>query len=76
MTNLLDHVFVPKHEILSAAEKKEILRRYNIRKENLPKIRADDVVAVKIEAKPGDILRIIRDSATAGKALYYRLVVE
>lgn len=76
MTNILEHIFVPKHEILTAAEKKELLKRYNIRKEGLPKIRADDVVVVKMDAKPGDILRIIRDSPTAGKTLYYRLVVE
>jgi DNA-directed RNA polymerase subunit H len=76
MANILEHVLVPKHEILTAAEKKELLKRYKIKKENLPKISAKDVVAQNMDAKPGDILRIIRNSQTAGKSLYYRLVVK
>jgi len=74
--NLQEHVLVPKHEIMSAQEKRDLLKRYNIAKEGLPRIKAEDVMVKKIDAKPGDILRIIRDSPTAGKAFYYRIVVE
>jgi DNA-directed RNA polymerase subunit H len=67
---------VPKHEILSAKEKKEVLGLYGITKEKLPKIAISDPVIKAIEAKAGDVIRITRNSETAGKAVYYRVVVE
>jgi len=67
---------VPKHEIVSREDKKQILEKFNVAKENLPKILASDPVAKKMNAKPGDVMRITRDSPTAGKAIYYRIVIE
>jgi len=75
MANILNHELVPKHEILSAKEKREILEKFNITKDKLPKILGSDPVAKAIGAKPGDILRIERNSPTAGKTTYYRIVV-
>ena len=39
-------------------------------------ILGSDPVIKKIEAKPGDVLRITRKSQTAGETVYYRLVTE
>jgi DNA-directed RNA polymerase subunit H len=72
---LQDHMLVPKHELLSKEEAEEVLKVLNVRKEQLPKIRADDPIAKEIGAKPGDIVRIVRDSPTAGKSVVYRLVI-
>ena len=72
---LQDHMLVPKHELLSEEEAEEVLKVLNVRKEQLPKIRADDPIAKEIGAKPGDIVRIVRDSPTAGKSVVYRLVI-
>ena len=41
---------------------------------NLPKIRSNDPVVKAIDAKPGDILRITRESQTAGVFVTYRIV--
>ena len=41
---------------------------------DLPKIKSDDPVVKAIEAKPGDILRITRESQTAGVFVTYRIV--
>jgi DNA-directed RNA polymerase subunit H len=71
-----DHIYVPKHEILSKEEAKKIIRRYNATLEQLPYILSTDPVVVEIGAKPGDIIKITRKSETAGEAVYYRLVVE
>ncbi|ADC64934.1 RNA polymerase Rpb5 [Ferroglobus placidus DSM 10642] len=72
---LQDHILVPKHELLSKEEAEELLKILGVRKEDLPKIRADDPIAKEIGAKPGDIVRIIRESKTAGKSIAYRLVI-
>ncbi|RLI86520.1 MAG: DNA-directed RNA polymerase subunit H [Archaeoglobales archaeon] len=72
---LQEHILVPKHEVLSEEEKKEVLRILNIKPEQLPKIRVDDPIAKEIGAKVGDIVRIVRESPTAGKVVAYRYVV-
>ena len=72
---LQDHILVPKHELLSKEEAEELLKILGVRKEDLPKIRADDPIAKEIGAKPGDIIRIVRESKTAGKSVVYRLVI-
>ncbi len=72
---LQDHILVPKHELLKKKEAEEILNVLGIDKEDLPKIKAEDPIAKEIGAKPGDIIRIIRDSPTAGKSVVYRLVI-
>ena len=70
------HVHVPKHEILSAEQAKEVLGQFKVTPNKLPLIKVSDPVVKAIEAKPGQILRITRDSPTAGKAIVYRYVVE
>ena len=74
--NILDHELVPQHIILSKKEAKEVLEKFNIRPEQLPKILITDPVVKAIGAKKGDIIKIIRKSKTASKAVAYRLVVE
>jgi DNA-directed RNA polymerase subunit H len=75
-TDILKHELVPRHEILTAAEKKELLERMSITEKQLPKILDSDAVIKKIEAKPGDVIKITRKSQTSGETVYYRLVAE
>ncbi len=72
--DILTHRMVPGHEVISGEEKKRTLEGLNAEKEQLPKILVSDAVVKKINAKPGDIIRITRDSVTAGKSVYYRIV--
>jgi DNA-directed RNA polymerase subunit H len=72
---LQDHILVPKHELLSEEEKEEVLKLLGVKPEQLPKIRVDDPIAKEIGAKVGDIIRIIRESPTAGVSIAYRYVV-
>jgi DNA-directed RNA polymerase subunit H len=74
--DILKHELVPRHEILTAAEKKELLEKMSITEKQLPKILDSDPVIKKIEAKPGDVIKITRKSQTAGETVYYRLVAE
>lgn len=74
--NIFNHQLVPKHEILSSEEREKLLSEYRVQPYQLPRIHASDPGAKAIGAKPGDIVRIIRDSPTAGKYTSYRYVVE
>ena len=74
-TNVFEHEFVPKHIILSKGEVEKLLETYKIRPFQLPKIKDTDPVVKALNAKHGDILKIIRQSPTAGEADYYRCVV-
>ena len=73
--SILEHFLVPKHRVLSPEEAKHVLEKYRVQPHQLPYILVSDPVVKAIGAKPGDIIEIIRDSPTAGKAVYYRLVV-
>lgn len=70
------HVLVPKHEILPKDEVEELLNRYKITLNQLPLIKSSDPAVKEIGAKPGDVVKITRNSPTAGKAIAYRYVVE
>ena len=72
---ILDHELVPKHILLTKEEKRQLLEQLKVRPEQLPWIRASDPVAKLIGAKPGDIVKIIRKSPTAGETVAYRFVV-
>lgn len=74
--NVLEHELVPDHILLTEEEAQEILNKYSITRGQLPKIKSSDVVVKQIGAKPGDVLKIIRKSLTAGKAVAYRLVID
>jgi DNA-directed RNA polymerase subunit H len=70
-----DHILVPKHEKLSQAKAKELLGRYNIQPQQLPKIHVSDPAIAELDVKVGDIIRVTRKSPTIGEAIYYRVVV-
>lgn len=75
-SKVTDHVLVPKHEILSEEDKKEVLSEYNATEDQFPFLFSIDPVAREIGAKPGDMVKITRVSDTAGETTYYRFVVE
>jgi DNA-directed RNA polymerase subunit H len=72
----LGHKLVPEHIILSEKEKKELLKEYDIRPDQLPRILANDPAVISIGAKPGQVMKIIRKSPTAKYSTAYRLVVK
>ena len=72
--DILEHNAVPKHEILSKSEIKKIFKKLDYDVSQLPKIKADDPVTKAIGAEEGDVLRITRESETAGTFITYRLV--
>jgi len=73
---LLDHESVPYHEIIGEDEVAELMAKFAIDKEQLPKIRFDDPIVLEIGAKIGDVIKITRKSQTADESAYYRLVID
>lgn len=73
--NVLEHKLVPKHERIPITEVPKILKELGVEPHQLPLIRSSDPAARAIGAKPGELVRIIRESETAGKTVVYRLVV-
>ena len=74
--DIMEHKLVPLHTIISEKEKNELLAKYKITPDQLPKILNTDPVSISISAQPGQIVKIIRNSQTAKEAVAYRLVVE
>ena len=66
------HILIPKHVKLSVKEKEELFKRYSVSLKELPKIVKDDPAIASLNAKEGDIIKIIRESPTAGKTEFYR----
>jgi len=76
VNNPLNHVLVPKHEILSSEEETTMMKKYHVAsKSKLPLIRyhVDPIIRL-IGAVPGNIIKITRPSESAGETLYYRYV--
>ncbi|MEM1636532.1 MAG: DNA-directed RNA polymerase subunit H [Pyrobaculum sp.] len=61
--------------VIPKEEAKDLLKRLRIRPWQLPWIRSSDPLAKLVDAKPGDVLKIVRESLTAGEFVVYRLVV-
>ncbi len=71
-----DHEMVPEHVLLTPEESAEVLKAFNIVAPQLPKIHVTDPAAREIDAKVGDIIKIIRKSTTAKQSIFYRLVID
>jgi len=68
------HKLVPVHTVVSEAEKKKINEKYNLSGIELPRIYKEDPAIAHLKVKPGDIIKIIRKSSTAGQSVFYRRV--
>ena len=66
------HFLVPVHYLLSKEQAAELLRKYNLVLDQLPKISASDPAILYLAPKRNDIVKIVRDSPTAGKTVYFR----
>ena len=71
-----DHVYVPKHEIMTKKEAEQIIKDFNCNPTELPFIFVTDPAILGLGVKPGDMIKITRKSGTGGESFYYRYVVE
>jgi DNA-directed RNA polymerase subunit H len=69
------HSLVPKHEIMEEKDVEIILAKYGAERRQLPKISKNDPAIKGLKASKSQVIRITRKSETAGKTIYYRVVI-
>ncbi len=69
------HYLVPKHLLLSKDQAEELIKKLGTEFQNLPQISKDDPAIADFKPVKGDVVKITRDSFTAGKTVYYRKVI-
>ena len=75
-SDITKHVLVPKHIKLNQEEINELLQKYNVSLRQLPRISVKDPMSKLLDAKIGDVIKIIRKSQTASQSEFFRVVVE
>jgi len=68
------HILTPKHVKASEKEKAQLFEKYHVTSKELPRISKTDAAIKEMDPKPGDLIRIIRKSPTAGESVFYRVV--
>lgn len=72
LVNKIDHIFVPKHIILSKEEQEQIKKEYGFKRIEIGIIKKSDPIARYYNLQPGEIIGIERPSKNSGIAVYYR----
>lgn len=70
------HILTPKHLKLSEKEKTQLFEKYHVTSKEMPKILKTDASLRELDVKPGNVVKIIRKSPTAGEAIFYRVVID
>ena len=74
--NILNHSMVPAHSTLTEVEREQLIQSYHVKDNlSLPEISRFDPVAMAICLRPGQICKILRQSAVALTTTYYRICV-
>lgn len=73
--NVIDHYLVPKHKLLTSTEKDKLIKEYELKNKDLPRIYISDIISRYYNAQIGDIFEIERYSPISGYSTFYRLVV-
>lgn len=73
--DVFEHQLVPIHKVVSKEEKQRLEEKYHAEAYKFPWIKVTDPISIILGAKPGDVLKVLQKSETAGKYDSYRYVV-
>jgi len=71
----IKHGLLPKHSKVSQKERDALLEQFQVRPQDLPKILKTDAAIAHLDCAEGDIIKIVRESKTAGESVFYRTVI-
>ena len=72
--NILNHILVPNHRVLTEEESDDIKKEYNIKNDkDLPSVSRFDPVSQVLGIRPGELFEITRSSKTAINTKFYRI---
>lgn len=78
--NIFDSNLVPKHHILTEEEVEQVRTLYNVKKDAqlqkiFPEVSRWDPVSLMLFLRPGQVVKIIRDSTNSITSIFYRVCV-
>ena len=71
--DITEHCLVPKHTLLNAAQKHQVLKTYGDHEAKYPKILLTDPMARYLGLQPGDMVHIARKLENQGTVPMYRI---
>ena len=69
------HYLVAEHVLVKKEKVAELMAELGIKRDDLPRIDSLDASIKLLRPEKGDVVKIIRDSLTAGQSVYYRRVI-
>jgi len=74
--DITKHILIPKYAKTTEQEKQALFKKYNISFNELPFLFKNDPSLKELKVKAGDIIKVIRESPTAGEAIIFKGVIE
>ena len=73
--DITDHHLVPDHSVLTERQKQALLKRTRAKEDQLPRIMPTDPIARIYGLEYGQVLKVVRNSETAGRYVSYRIML-
>ncbi|KAL2895890.1 DNA-directed RNA polymerase V subunit 5A [Bienertia sinuspersici] len=74
LLNITKHVLKPKHQVLSPADKRKLLAKYNLQEHQLPRMSLKDAIVRYYGLQKGQVLKVMYSGEMTQSHVTYRCV--